>query len=478
MTGEPFPSALLRQLPSSGSTQRRQPTYAIPAQKTLTIGRDPACQIVIDSLLHGTVSRRHAEIRPSTIAETGIVPSWWICDLKSSNGTFINGQRLVGCQKLKAGDRIVLGHHGPEFVFEYAGALDTRVADVPNPTGSPQEAIPARVQSGDLPSGGYAEGAVESASVKEAHDHNSGVTITQLFPIFSTGLEITRKAYIVPAAITISCVVALFITVGRPMWFNLVLASYLAGAAYYVVYRLCGKSKSWIILLGTAIGTIGLLRSPVLLLFITVFRDILPGKVPQPGEMLNFWSLLVRMFFGAGLMEELFKALPLFFLALLGMARSPRWRDRFGLREPLDGILLGTASAIGFTLLETLGQYVPDMVQYTVLQAGGDLSQLQGLHLLIPRLLGSISGHMAYSGYFGYAIGLSILKPERAWLTLGTGYLTAAVLHTLWNTMGSVSPVILALVGLLSYALLGASILKARSLSPTRDQNFATQLKM
>jgi len=47
----------------------------------------------------------------------------------------------------------------------------------------------------------------------------------------------------------------------------------------------------------------------------------------------------------------------------------------------------------------------------------------------------------------------------------------------LWNAMGSVSPFILALVGILSYAFLGAAILKARTLSPTRSQNFATRLR-
>jgi RsiW-degrading membrane proteinase PrsW (M82 family) len=36
--------------------------------------------------------------------------------------------------------------------------------------------------------------------------------------------------------------------------------------------------------------------------------------------------------------------------------------------------------------------------------------------------------------------------------------------------------VILAFVGVLSYAFLAAAILKARELSPTRSQNFATRL--
>jgi RsiW-degrading membrane proteinase PrsW (M82 family) len=145
----------------------------------------------------------------------------------------------------------------------------------------------------------------------------------------------------------------------------------------------------------------------------------------------------------------------------------------------LDGILFGTASAMGFTLLETMGQYVPAIIQNTTLQVGADASEAQGLQILIARLLGSMAGHMAYSGYFGYAIGLAVLKPRGAALTLLVGYLTAAVLHTMWNSVGGiplVGPFALATIGLLSYALLGAAILKARSLSPSREKNFATRL--
>ncbi|WP_410503736.1 PrsW family glutamic-type intramembrane protease [Leptolyngbya sp. 7M] len=82
---------------------------------------------------------------------------------------------------------------------------------------------------------------------------------------------------------------------------------------------------------------------------------------------------------------------------------------------------------------------------------------------------------MAYSGYLGYFIGLSVLKPAKRWRILGVGYLTAAALHALWNTMGLVNLLVLAVVGVVSYAFLTAAILKARALSPTRSQNFATR---
>ncbi len=55
------------------------------------------------------------------------------------------------------------------------------------------------------------------------------------------------------------------------------------------------------------------------------------------------------------------------------------------------------------------------------------------------------------------------------------GYLTASALHALWNATGLISGLFLAVVGVLSYAFLTAAILKARTLSPTRAQNFATR---
>jgi RsiW-degrading membrane proteinase PrsW (M82 family) len=118
---------------------------------------------------------------------------------------------------------------------------------------------------------------------------------------------------------------------------------------------------------------------------------------------------------------------------------------------------------------------VPEFIRNITLQTGVGTGQLVGLQLLIPRILGSVAGHMAYSGYLGYFIGLSVLKPRKRWQILGVGYFTAAVLHALWNSTGLISGLLLAVVGVLSYAFLTAAILKARALSPTRSQNFATR---
>jgi len=459
MTGQVY-SGFLRQLSTGGTAERLLPPYPLSDKQEILIGRDPSCQIILEPNHYLSVSRRHAAIRPLYPLGNGL-PPWEVCDLKSANGTYLNGQYLQGCQQLQAGDRIELGKGGPEFIFE------CQFNPSPNPTPLYSPPVPTHFASRGTP--GTPAGA-------KGQPKPDSVTFTQLFPIASTGLGLRQKAFLGPGIVTVVFVVLMFAAVGEPVVFNMLLAGYLAGAASFFVYRLCGKPKPWWVLLVCAISTGLILAGPLLPLFITVFRKILPGSLPNQGEEVSFMSLLIRMFFGAGLMEELLKALPVLGIYFLGRLLHSPWRERIGVWEPLDGILLGTASAVGFTLLETLGQYVPDIINNTTLQAGEGDGQLLGLQLLIPRIIGSVVGHMAYSGYFGYFIGLSVLKPSKRWQILGIGYVSAAVLHALWNATGYVSPLLLAVVGILSYAFLSAAILKARALSPTRSQNFATRL--
>ncbi len=77
---------------------------------------------------------------------------------------------------------------------------------------------------------------------------------------------------------------------------------------------------------------------------------------------------------------------------------------------------------------------------------------------------------MAYAGYFGYFIGLSVIKPEQRWKILVIGLVSAALPHALWDTVLSMDTVPLeAAIALLSYAVLAAAVLKAREISPNRS---------
>ena len=65
-------------------------------QPVLTIGRDPANDLVID---HKLASRRHARFEQD---ETG----FYIRDLDSTNGTYLNGERVVERQLLRNSDEV------------------------------------------------------------------------------------------------------------------------------------------------------------------------------------------------------------------------------------------------------------------------------------------------------------------------------------------------------------------------------------
>lgn len=116
------PATLIRNI-SSNQTGQKQTRYKLSTTQNTIIGRAPQCQISIDDSLT-LVSGCHAELQPIPIANSNSNNlRWQICD-RSRYGTYINGQRLQGCQILKTGDRITLtapsvSASSPEFIFEY-----------------------------------------------------------------------------------------------------------------------------------------------------------------------------------------------------------------------------------------------------------------------------------------------------------------------------------------------------------------------
>lgn len=78
--------------------QHRGRTYTL--SNALTIGRLDDNDIIIDD--DTFISSHHAriEVRPEGV---------WVVDLKSTNGSFVNGQRLTGERSVRKGDRIQVG---------------------------------------------------------------------------------------------------------------------------------------------------------------------------------------------------------------------------------------------------------------------------------------------------------------------------------------------------------------------------------
>jgi sigma-B regulation protein RsbU (phosphoserine phosphatase) len=115
------------------------------------LGRAPECQIQLDSNM---VSRRHAQV-------TRDKGSYFVEDLGSGNGTFVNGKRIDERTALKANDRIKLG---PILLRFDPGDG--------SPTGSLEKDLSSSVEiSGDV-----------AATIMESADNATGFGVLQVRP--------------------------------------------------------------------------------------------------------------------------------------------------------------------------------------------------------------------------------------------------------------------------------------------------------
>jgi RsiW-degrading membrane proteinase PrsW (M82 family) len=269
------------------------------------------------------------------------------------------------------------------------------------------------------------------------------LTRSELMPFRSTKISIRRSRILVPLlALALTCVLLFVLKIGLKslddvvMYLN-VLCAFMLFAMFAAIYFYSGERKNILWYLVPAIVVFAELAiRPILGTFIYVFRTILPGSTKGETFLPNF----IGMFFGAGLMEELMKAVPILFA--LGLAYWLRATNSTGnvvtrnlaLQGPLDGVLMGAAAGAGFIALETMFQYVPNAMR----EAGGGgnaaLGALHGVLLMLPRVLNGLVGHMAYAGIFGYFIGLAVSHRRSLPTLLAVGWLLSATLHAFWNS--------------------------------------------
>jgi FHA domain/Domain of unknown function (DUF1707) len=95
----------------------RLPSITLPETggAPLRIGRWEGCDL---RLSHTSVSRVHAELfrgwdepgdKPESVAGSG-GGGWLLRDLGSTNGTQVNGSRIIGAVPVRPGDRVVFGN--------------------------------------------------------------------------------------------------------------------------------------------------------------------------------------------------------------------------------------------------------------------------------------------------------------------------------------------------------------------------------
>jgi signal transduction histidine kinase len=92
----------------------RGTTFQLPANEPQLIGRSSEALPLTDS----TVSRRHAELTPDH-------GDWYIRDLASANGTYLNGHQIADRERLSPGDQIKCG----STLFVYMPSAEERRDD-------------------------------------------------------------------------------------------------------------------------------------------------------------------------------------------------------------------------------------------------------------------------------------------------------------------------------------------------------------
>jgi protease PrsW len=116
-------------------------------------------------------------------------------------------------------------------------------------------------------------------------------------------------------------------------------------------------------------------------------------------------------------------------------------------RSEAAGIVLGVTTAAGFAALETMGYGF-----VSLLASKGNLGVLD--EVLLVRGLSSPAGHMSWTGLVCAVLWRERLKAGHAALNwrVGGAFLTAVVLHALWDTFAGFGST--TLVGFLGVALL------------------------
>ena len=116
----------------TGSKENQHETFAFDKHQELTFGRDESNDIQFDPEKDSMVSRHHCKIIK------GSKPfEFYVEDLDSLNGLFLNGEKVEGKQQLSVGDTLMLGEKGPEIEFDLdprpAGAAKTKMMSTVSP---------------------------------------------------------------------------------------------------------------------------------------------------------------------------------------------------------------------------------------------------------------------------------------------------------------------------------------------------------
>ena len=306
-------------------------------------------------------------------------------------------------------------------------------------------------------------------------------TTSELMPFRSTKIHFLKSGILAPLLVTgIVALLLIFLPWSGDTWRD-ILAVYILFALFYAVHSYTGiRTQLWIYL--PAMALMLFIFTPLWSMLYLLFENVLPGALSGSDNII----LRFIGFFFVAFREEIVKAAP----ALIGLFVFLRHRASGGaeaqtgfarffyVSNPLEGLMLGAAAGVGFTFLETMFQYVPNEIATKGDKFGEAIGLLSGLGLLIPSILGAVTGHAAYGGISSYFVGLGAMYPGKAWRMSLIGLCVASLLHDLWDTSAG-SGGLVGLVGLFGTGILVVvafvfCMLKAKQLYATERGGVST----
>ena len=173
---------------------------------------------------------------------------------------------------------------------------------------------------------------------------------------------------------------------------------------------------------------LSLLVATFLLSILTATFAAILNSVAQPYfEPLGFLGLVLFFFVIVGPVEETVK--------LLAVRLYAYTDDRFD--AVIDGAVYGAIAGLGFVVIENL-VYIAQTVELEELTFGvSALGAGDGI-TAIRALAGP--GHVIYSAFAGYYLGLAKFNPDNRGPIVVKGLIVAAAIHALYNTL--VGPVV------------------------------------
>ena len=258
----------------------------------------------------------------------------------------------------------------------------------------------------------------------------SGPSVSELLPFTSKKINIFKSGLLIPAAATaLTCTLLYFMREYKSMY--TVIGTYILFITFYASYIYSGLRKPVLIYLVPCAVVYFEFVTPIFHILAILFREILPGG--DVAAESGFVSHFISNFFGAGMLEELVKAVPALIGLFIALAAAKGKTGSYGLlnllkvTSPLEGMLTGLSAGAAFIFIETLFQYVPDAYNGVDGFAGG-------FALLIPRVLQGFTGHMGWAAISGYFIGMAARYPRSMVKLLAVGWLVPATLHGFWNS--------------------------------------------